>query len=119
MHSLSLRRLSQPCAARRASQWSNACNRIVFRSETEHVRKSRVERARETGGEVAAKAFIEVIATAKRLRRANPRTGERRSFRQIARELQSMGHLNERGYPYKAASIKAMVDRPTPAGVQE
>jgi hypothetical protein len=63
--------------------------------------------------------IIEVIATAKRLRRANPRTGERRSFRQIARELQSMGHLNERGYPYNAASIKAMVDRPTPAGVQE
>jgi hypothetical protein len=38
MHSLSLRRLSQPCAARRASQWSNACNRIVFRSrEAESV----------------------------------------------------------------------------------
>jgi hypothetical protein len=42
-----------------------------------------------------------VIATAKRLRRASPKTGERRSFRQIADELQSVRHLNERGHPYK------------------
>jgi DNA invertase Pin-like site-specific DNA recombinase len=79
-------------------------------------RKSRVERARGAGGEAAAKMIIEAIATAKRLRRASPKTGERRSFRQIAGELQSLGHLNERGQPYNAASIKAMVDGPMPEG---
>jgi DNA invertase Pin-like site-specific DNA recombinase len=79
-------------------------------------RKSRVERARGVGGEAAAKVIIEAIATAKRLRRASPKTGERRSFRQIADELQAMGHLNERSHPYNAASIKAMVDGPMPAG---
>jgi hypothetical protein len=63
---------------------------------------------------VAAKAIIEVIATAKRLRRASPKTGEFRSFRQIAKELASMGHLNERGQRYNAASIKAMIDGPMP-----
>jgi hypothetical protein len=55
------------------------------------------------------------VAIAKRLRRASPKSGERRSFRQIAKELASMGHLNERGRPYNATSIKAMVDGPKPS----
>ena len=58
----------------------------------------------------------DVVREAKRLRRASPKSGERRSFRQIATELAGMGHLNERGQPYNAASIKAMVDGPMPTG---
>jgi DNA invertase Pin-like site-specific DNA recombinase len=58
----------------------------------------------------------EVVREAKRLRRASPKDGKRRSFRQIAQALGGMGYLNERGQPYKAASIKAMVDGPMPAG---
>jgi hypothetical protein len=61
-----------------------------------------------------AEARPEVVAEAKRLRRASPKTGERRSFREIAKQLASMGHLNERGQPYNAASIKAMIDGPMP-----
>jgi hypothetical protein len=34
---------------------------------------------------------------AKRLRRANPVTGQRRSLRKIAEELAAAGHLNEKG----------------------
>ena len=45
--------------------------------------------------------------------------GKRRSFRQSAQELARMGHLNERGRPYNAASIKAMIDRPMPSGSDE
>jgi hypothetical protein len=56
----------------------------------------------------------EVVREAKRLRRASPKDGKRWSFRQIAQELAQMGHLNERGQPYNAASIKAMVDGPMP-----
>jgi DNA invertase Pin-like site-specific DNA recombinase len=62
-----------------------------------------------------AEARPEVVAIAKRLRRASPKSGERRSFRQITKELASMGHLNERGRPYNATSIKAMVDGPKPS----
>jgi DNA invertase Pin-like site-specific DNA recombinase len=62
-----------------------------------------------------AEARPEVVAIAKRLRRASPKSGERRSFRQIAKELARMGHLNERGRTYNATSIKAMVDGPRPS----
>jgi hypothetical protein len=63
-----------------------------------------------------AEARPEVVAVAKRLRTASPKDGKRRSFRQIAAELAGLGHLNERGKPYNAASIKAMVDGPRPGG---
>jgi len=46
---------------------------------------------------------------AKRLRRANPVTGRRRSLRKIAEELADAGHLNERGRPYNAMSISRML----------
>ena len=36
----------------------------------------------------------EVVAVAKRLHRASPKTGERRSLRKIAAELATLGHLN-------------------------
>jgi DNA invertase Pin-like site-specific DNA recombinase len=51
----------------------------------------------------------EVVAEAKRLHRASPNPGERRSLRKIAAELAAMGHLNERGAPYSAKSVRAML----------
>ena len=50
-----------------------------------------------------------VVAEARRLRRASPKTGERRSLRKIAAELASQGHLNERGEPYSAKSVRTML----------
>jgi DNA invertase Pin-like site-specific DNA recombinase len=50
-----------------------------------------------------------VVVEAKRLHRASPKTGERRSLRKIAAELAAMGHLNERGAPYSAKSVRAML----------
>jgi DNA invertase Pin-like site-specific DNA recombinase len=49
------------------------------------------------------------VAEAKRLHRASPQTGERRSLRKIAAELAALGHLNERGAPYRAKSVRAML----------
>jgi len=46
---------------------------------------------------------------AKRLYRASPKTGKRRSLRAIASELAQVGHLNEWGKPYAAQSIKMML----------
>ena len=51
-----------------------------------------------------------VRAEAKRLRRASPKTGERRSLREIAAELAAGGHVNVNGRPYNAKSIKAMIE---------
>lgn len=66
-----------------------------------------------------AEARPEVVREAKRLRRASPKDGKRRSFRQIAQELARMGHLNERGRAYNAASIKAMVDGLMPSSSED
>ena len=60
-------------------------------------------------------ALTEAVAMARRLRRANPKSGERRSLRRISAELAAAGHLNERGQPYNAKSIRAMLMQRIPA----
>ena len=56
-----------------------------------------------------------VVAAAKRLRRASPRTGERRSLRKIGEELQSLGFVNANGTAYAPKSVRAMLVQRTPA----
>ena len=51
----------------------------------------------------------ELVALVKRLRRRNPKTGDRRSLRAIAAELAKLGHMNIHGRPFAAESIQAMV----------
>ena len=60
----------------------------------------------------------EVGAEAKRLHRANPKTGERRSLRQISAELAKLGHYNERGQPFSAKSVRAMIAQKPGAAVK-
>src|SRR3954468_9125551 len=72
------------------------------------------DRKRETCAKVEgrkshAELRPDVVALAKRLRRASPKTGKRRSMREIAAELAQVGHLNERGKPYGAQSVKLML----------
>ncbi len=72
------------------------------------------ERKRASGAKVEGRKSHgelrpEVVALAKRLRRASPKTGQRRSLRAIAAELAQAGHVNERGRPYAAQSVKAML----------
>lgn len=52
----------------------------------------------------------DIVAVAKRLRRASPKTGERLSYRNISAKLATAGHLNERGQPYNAKSIRSMLN---------
>jgi len=49
------------------------------------------------------------VAHARRLARKNPKTGEKRSLRQISAELAKLGHLGPSGQPYFPASISAML----------
>jgi hypothetical protein len=52
----------------------------------------------------------DVVADARRLRRASPKTGERLSYRKISAQLTEAGHMNERGQPFNPKSIKAMLE---------
>ena len=58
-------------------------------------------------------ARAEVVAEAKRLHRASPKTGERRSLRKIAAELAALGHLNVNSRPYSAKSVRSMIEGPS------
>jgi hypothetical protein len=49
------------------------------------------------------------IAEAKRLHRASPKTGKRRSLREISAELDRLGYRNERGEPFNARSIRQIL----------
>lgn len=51
----------------------------------------------------------EVVALAKRLHRASPKTGERRSLRTIAALLAKAGHVNSKGQPFAAKVVANMV----------
>ncbi len=75
------------------------------------LKHARDRKRAETGRCEGRKAVPEpVIAEAKRLARKNPKTGERRSLREIAAELAKAGHLSPSGKPYFPGSIKAMLD---------
>jgi hypothetical protein len=51
----------------------------------------------------------ELVALARRLRRASPKTGKRLSVREIAAELERAGYLNERGRRFHPNTIKNML----------
>ena len=50
----------------------------------------------------------DLVALVRQLRRRRPKGGQR-SLREISSELAARGHLNERGRPFSAASINAML----------
>ena len=53
--------------------------------------------------------LADAMAMAKRLRRASPKNGERKSLQKISDALAAAGHLNERGQPYNPKSIRSMI----------
>lgn len=55
----------------------------------------------------------DVVKMAKRLHRKSPKTGKRRSLRQIADELAEAGHKAATGKPYNPNSVKKMLERQT------
>jgi hypothetical protein len=68
------------------------------------------ERIRETQGKCEVRKSYaerdrELVLTAKRLHRRSPKR-HRRSLREIARELQTMGYSNKQGAPYSASCVK-------------
>ncbi len=57
----------------------------------------------------------EVVAEAKRLHRASPKTGEPRSLCKIAAELAALGLLNVNDRPCSAKSVRSMIEGPARA----
>lgn len=62
------------------------------------------------GRKAHAEIRPEVVALAKRLRRASPKNGSRLSYRAIAVKLADAGHLNDRGQVFNAKSVRAMIE---------
>ena len=76
--------------------------------------KAACDRKRWTGAEVEgrkshAELRPDVVALAKRLHRASPKSGKHRSLWEIAAELARTGHPNECSKPYAAQSVKVML----------
>jgi DNA invertase Pin-like site-specific DNA recombinase len=80
------------------------------------LRGARERKRRELGKCEGRKSHAElrpeVVLEAKRLRRASPLNGKRRSFRKISRELAARGYLSARGTPFSASAVQAMVKPP-------
>ena len=89
------------------------------------LRGARERKRRENGwcegGSPLHIRFPEAVRLAKRLHRANPVTGQRRSLRKISAELAAAGHKMARKYrgsevprPFNPATIKRMIEGPMP-----
>jgi DNA invertase Pin-like site-specific DNA recombinase len=77
------------------------------------------ERVREAKGKCEGRKSYaerdpELVLAAKRLHRRSPK-GHRRSLREIASELATMGYRNKHGAAYSASCIKSMVEARLPA----
>jgi DNA invertase Pin-like site-specific DNA recombinase len=82
------------------------------------LRGARERKRKETGKKVGgrkshAELWPEVVAEARRLRRAKGKTG-RLSYREISARLKDAGYCNERGQPFNPQSVRAMIEGPQP-----
>jgi DNA invertase Pin-like site-specific DNA recombinase len=85
-----------------------------------HARDRKRDRGERVEGRTPAHVlYPHAAAEAKRLRRASPKTGERRSFRDISGMLAKAGLVTKAGKPFTATAIKRMVEGPAPAVATE
>jgi DNA invertase Pin-like site-specific DNA recombinase len=84
--------------------------------KSEAQRKGGSPKKRVEGRKPAHVLYPEAVREAKRLRRASPKTGERRSFRTIAAQLAKEGRVTKAGKPFTATAVKRMVEGPAPSG---
>jgi hypothetical protein len=99
--------ISRRCAGRLICQFEKA---LVAKLKGARARV-KAEKGKCEGRKSHAEKRPEVVAEARRLRRASPTNGERRSLRRISRELAAKGYVNERGQPFNPKSVRAMLER--------
>jgi DNA invertase Pin-like site-specific DNA recombinase len=90
--------------------------RLVKKLKAARDRKKATGKGRYTGRKSHAERRPDVVLEAKRLYRANPVTGKRRSLRRISNDLAKAGFVNERGQPFHAQSIRRMIEGDRPKG---
>lgn len=73
--------------------------------------RKRREGKKVEGRKSLAELHPELVTIAKRLHRRNPKTGERRSLREIAGELAKQGFTSASGQPLSASVVKRIVDQ--------
>ena len=84
--------------------------RLVKKLRGARQRKRQATGKKVEGRKSLAEMYPEAVKAARRL--ASPKTGERLSFREISARLAEAGHLNERGRPFNAQSVRAMIEGP-------
>jgi len=78
-----------------------------------HARDRKRDRGERVEGRPPAHVlYPKAVAEAKRLRRASPKTGERRSYRDISAALAKAGLLTKAGKAFTATAVKRMVEGP-------
>ena len=81
---------------------------IVAKLKGARERKRVITGKKVEGRKSHAELRPDLVALVRQLRRHRPKGGQR-SLREISSELAARGHLNERGRPFSAASINAML----------
>lgn len=84
--------------------------RLVGKLKGARDRKSAEAGRRIEGRKGYAETSPELVREAKRLARKNPKTGEKRSLRQIAAELAELGFVNGAGRPFAATQIGRLIN---------
>jgi DNA invertase Pin-like site-specific DNA recombinase len=82
--------------------------RLVGKLRSARERK-RAEVGKCEGRKSHAEMNPKLVAQAKRLRRVSPKTGERRSLREVSVELEHLGYRNVNGRQYHPKSVLSMV----------
>ena len=95
-----------------------AVNAFDRRQTVEKLKAARDRKSAALGRRVEGRKPVRdaTIQEAKRLYRRSPKTGRRRSLREIAEELSKLGHTAPSGGKYHAGSIRQMLER---AGVYQ
>jgi DNA invertase Pin-like site-specific DNA recombinase len=83
--------------------------RLVAKLKGARDRKSAERGRRVEGRKGYAQTDPELVREAKRLARKNPKTGRKRSLRQIASELARLGHCNDKGRPFAPMQIARLL----------
>jgi DNA invertase Pin-like site-specific DNA recombinase len=94
------------------AEFDKAMTVAKLRGARERIRREKGKcEGRKSFAEMDAEDKTDVVAQAKRLHRNSPKTGKRRSLREIAKELASLGYLNERGQVFNPKSVKRMLEQ--------
>jgi len=81
------------------------------RTTTDKLRHARDRKSAAIGRRVEGRKAVpaNIVSEAKRLYRVSPKTGQRRSLRQIATKLAALGHTGENGMEYNVNSVRKML----------